>query len=412
MERRPIYTRPVPPWPIYDASDVRCVRDLCGVLSDPATIGDALFPSGQTGPIAALCEAIRGYFGVPYAFCVNSGWSAGLAILCALQPEPGDRWIVGSYAHGQGISAFRLFGVEPVFVDPDDTLNLDPDRIESRIDGRTRGIWVTHVHGNPCRMDAISEIARRHGLLLVEDGCQSWGARYGGRLVGTFGNLAFFSFCAPKQISSGNGGCVITPDRDLFRRVVLAAGRQGAAFQECFGSPMDARENLRARGYYEPVEIGDRSFYSDTLTFTLDIAPIEAAVAANKILGVDARNAEIVRHAALFRDTLAGEPVTFSRAYPEASPVHMRLDLHVGFAELGVDRRAFIRFCKEEGIGAEIESPPEHLPSVKRMGGGPRTFDDRGWLSLASYRWYSPEATPGVLQIAEVLRQGLRACRL
>jgi dTDP-4-amino-4,6-dideoxygalactose transaminase len=412
MSIQDLYTDPVPTWPIYDASDVQRVTEFCRILSDPAAIGDALFPCGHTETITELRDAIQGYFDVPHAFCVNSGWAAGFAILSALSPTPGDEWIVNSFAHGQSISAFRLFGVKPVFVDPDHTLNLAPERIEAAITERTKGIWLAHVHGNPCQMEAIAEIAARRRLLLVEDCCQSWGARLNGRLTGTYGDFAFFSFCAPKQISSGNGGCVITRNHDAFRRLVLSSGRQGALYKECFGDEMDAREQLRARGYYAPIEIDGTRYFNDTLNYTLDIAPIEAVVTTNRIRTVDERNRWIIHHVGLFKDRLAGVPIRFAGAYKGAAPVYMRLDVHIDFAGLGIDRKAFIQTCKDGGIGGEFDTPPEYLPSVSRLGGAEKRFADGNWLSLTSYKWCTPAATRGVGQIADVLKEALRLCQI
>jgi dTDP-4-amino-4,6-dideoxygalactose transaminase len=406
-----IYADPVPPWPIYDAADLAAVEATAARLADPARIGDGLYPAGHTDVVGDLCAAVRDYFGVPHVFATGSGWSAGFAILAALDLPRGDRVVANAFAHGQSVSAFRLFGVEPAFVDPDATLNLDPDRIEEAIDDRTRALWVTHVHGNPCRMDAIVEIARRRGLVLVEDCCQAWGARFGGRPVGTFGDYAFFSFCSPKQVAAGNGGCVVTPDPERFRRLVLAAGRQGPIFERSFGVEMRARDELRSRGYYPPVVVDGHRCFSDSLTFSLDIAPLEAAVAASKIRGVDRRNAEIARHVERFRRLLATDLVRLPAVYDGASPVWLRLDLAIDFGRLPAGRRRFIELCHRAGLGREIDSPPEYLPAVHRLGAGPKRFADEDLLSLASYKWYSPAATAGVDQIARALGEILELCR-
>ncbi|HEX6201514.1 MAG TPA: aminotransferase class I/II-fold pyridoxal phosphate-dependent enzyme [Thermoanaerobaculia bacterium] len=406
-----IYSDPVPPWPIYDAADLAAVAETASRLADPARIGDGLYPAGHTDVVGELCAAVRDYFGVPHVFATNSGWSAGFAILNALDLPRGDRIVVNGFAHGQSVSAFRLFGLEPVFVDPDATLNLDPERIEDRIDGRTRALWITHVHGNPCRMDAIVEIARRRGLLLVEDCCQAWGARFQGRPVGTFGDYAFFSFCAPKQVAAGNGGCVLAGDGERFRRLVLASGRQGPIFERCFGVEMRARNELRSRGYYPPVVVDGHRCFSDSVTFSLDIAPLEAAVAIGKIRGVDRRNAEVVRHVALFRRLLTSDLVRYPAVYDGASPVFLRLDLAIDFRRLPAGRRRFIELCHRAGLGREIDSPPEYLPAVHRLGGGPKRFADEDLLTLASYKWYSPAATAGVEQIARALAEVLELCR-
>ncbi len=158
--------------------------------------------------------------GVPHAIAVSSG-TAGLHLcMVALGIGPGDEVIVPSFTFIAAANAVRYVGATPVFVDIEQkTLNLDPARIEEAITPRTRAILVVHTFGCPADMDAISEIARRRHLLLIEDACEAIGAEYHGKKAGSFGDAAVFAFYPNKQITTGEGGIVVTSDATLARNM-------------------------------------------------------------------------------------------------------------------------------------------------------------------------------------------------
>jgi len=149
----------------------------------------------------------------------RSGTSADI-VACAAAYERGaqrgDEILVPASAFVAVANAVLAAGFTPVFVDIERaTLNIDPARIEDAITPRTRAILVVHNMGRPCAMDAIGEISRRRGLLLIEDACEAHGARYRDRPVGTLGNLGTFSFYAAHMICAGEGGMVVTDDAAL-----------------------------------------------------------------------------------------------------------------------------------------------------------------------------------------------------
>jgi perosamine synthetase len=126
-------------------------------------------------------------------------------------------------------------GAVPVFADIDEeSLNLDPSRVEAAITPRTRALIAVHTFGRPADMAALAEIARRHGLKLIEDACEALGAEIGGQRVGRFGDAAVFAFYPNKQITTGEGGMVVTRDADVARRVraLRNHGRSGEAWFE------------------------------------------------------------------------------------------------------------------------------------------------------------------------------------
>lgn len=167
------------------------------------------------------------------ALLTNSG-SAALDI-CALAAGigPGDEVVMPSFTFPSTANAVALRGATPVFVDiREDTLNIDETRIEAAITEKTRAISVVHYAGVACEMTQISDIARRHGLLVIEDAAQAIGASYRGRPLGGWGDMAAFSFHATKNVIAGQGGAFICQKEDLFRRAEmhLEKGTDRSAF--------------------------------------------------------------------------------------------------------------------------------------------------------------------------------------
>ncbi len=150
---------------------------------------------------------------VPHAIAVSSG-TAGLHLCVrALGIVAGDEVIVPSFTFIAAANVLRYQGALPVFVDIEaNTLNVDPARIEAAITPRTRAIMAVHTFGLAANMEAIMDIARRRGLYVIEDACEALGATYAGRPVGSLGHVAVFAFYPNKQITTGEGGMVVTRD--------------------------------------------------------------------------------------------------------------------------------------------------------------------------------------------------------
>ena len=160
--------------------------------------------------------------GVKHAISVTSGTAAMHVCIGAINPDPGDEIIVSPWTAGGSFIGALLHNCVPVFADIDDTFTLDPKDVEAKITPRTRAIIAVHLFGNPCNMEELREIARRHQLLLIEDCCQAHFAEYQGRIVGTLGDINGFSF-GGKHLSAGMGGIVLTNDEGLWGRGVLFA---------------------------------------------------------------------------------------------------------------------------------------------------------------------------------------------
>lgn len=166
------------------------------------------------------------FVGVSCALTTTSGSSANLLAFTALTShklgdralKPGDEVITVAACFPTTVNPMLQNGMVPVFVDVDiPTYNIDPQKIEAAITGRTRAIMIAHTMGNPFDLDAVMAVAARHGLWVIEDCCDALGSRYKGRHVGTFGHIATCSFYPAHHITMGEGGMVFTGDRELHK---------------------------------------------------------------------------------------------------------------------------------------------------------------------------------------------------
>jgi len=154
-----------------------------------------------------------------YCWTTSSGTSALQMAVAASGASAGDEIITPAYSWTSSVSCILHQGCVPVFADIDfATANIDPERIETLVSERTRAILVVHLHGLPCRMDAIMDVAKRHNLVVIEDACQAHGALYRGRKVGTIGHCAAFSLNQNKMLTGGEGGLFVTDDEEMSKR--------------------------------------------------------------------------------------------------------------------------------------------------------------------------------------------------
>lgn len=203
------------------------------------------------GPFVSEFETkLEDALDVDHALVVNSGTTALVAALEALDIGPGDEVIVPSFTFIATANAVRLVGAEPVFADIEsETYGLDPDDVRSRISDETSAILPVHVYGTSCRIAELNEIASEHDLALIEDAAEALGADYRGRKLGTFGDAAALSFCQNKIVATGEGGAVVTDDDEIARRIRLYRSH-GRASEDYFdssssGQYVDVGTNIR-----------------------------------------------------------------------------------------------------------------------------------------------------------------------
>ena len=241
--------------------------------------------------VTAFEEEFAQYLGARHSIGVGSGTEALHLALRVLGVGPGDAVVTVSNTAVATVSAIELAGATPVLVDVDPaTFTLDPERLERAIaahkGGALKAVIPVHLYGHPADMQAITVIARRHGLSIIEDCAQSHGATLGGQRAGTFGDLAAFSFYPTKNLGAlGDGGALVTQDARLAER---------------------ARE-LRQYGWRE-------RYISDLAGMNTRLDEIQAAILRVKLRSLDAENQRRRELAALYDQALDGSGITVPRA--------------------------------------------------------------------------------------------------
>jgi 8-amino-3,8-dideoxy-alpha-D-manno-octulosonate transaminase len=201
------------------------------------------------GEVEAFEAEFATFLGIDYCLAVNSGTGALHVALSALGVGPGREVIIPAYMWVSVVAAVVNLGAIPVLADIDDTFGLDPASVSAKITPRTAGVILVHMSGSPVNVEAVAKIAQERGIFLLEDCAQCAGGSVGGKKVGTFGDMAIFSFQMNKNMTSGEGGAVVTRHQHLFNRAV-ACHDTGYA-RDANGRAMFERRDLClwGRGY-------------------------------------------------------------------------------------------------------------------------------------------------------------------
>ncbi len=173
---------------------------------------------GFQGKVATFEKEMAAQLGHAHVVATSSGTGSLMCCLAALGIGMGDEVIVPGYTFIASISTIAMMNAIPVLAEIDDSLTIDPDKIEELITPRTKAIMPVHMLGNPCKMDKIMEIAKKHNLYVIEDCCQAVGASYKGKACGTIGDMGAYSLNVFKTITTGDGGFVGCSDQDLYER--------------------------------------------------------------------------------------------------------------------------------------------------------------------------------------------------
>jgi perosamine synthetase len=288
------------------------------------------------GPVTEEFEAaVASKVSVPHAVAVSSG-TAGLHLCVrALNIGEGDEVIVPSFTFIAAANVIRYERAMPVFVDIEaETLNVDPCRIEDAITPRTRAILVPHTFGRPAEMDAIIEIAERRGLIVIEDACEAIGAEYRGRKAGSMGYAGVFAFYPNKQITTGEGGVVVTGDPAVATRI----------------------RALRNQGRYP----SDDWFQHTELGYNYRISEINCALGLAQIKRLE----EILRK----REAVASAYDQRLRSHAELTLPPLRMPggriswfVYVVRVDSGLNRDAIVEGLSAAGIGSGRYFAPIHL---------------------------------------------------
>lgn len=172
--------------------------------------------------VAKFEEEFAGFIGSRYCVGLNSGLDALILAFRALEIGDGDEVIVPANTFIASVLGITENGAKPVFVEPDEFYNIDAEKIEEAITDKTKAILVVHLYGQAANMNRIKEIADKHGLYLLEDCAQSHGARFAGRMTGSWGDIGCFSFYPTKNIGAfGDGGAIVTDNKEVYEKIKM-----------------------------------------------------------------------------------------------------------------------------------------------------------------------------------------------
>ena len=289
---------------------------------------------------------IARYCGVQHAVGVASGTDAILLILMALGVKEGDEVVTTPYTFFSTVSSITRLGARPVLADIDPrTYNVDSEAVAKRITRATKAILVVHLFGQIAGMDMISEAAARSGIPVIEDACQSIGARYKGRRAGSLGAAGCLSFFPSKNLGGfGDGGMIVTDDSPL----------------------ADAARMLRVHG-------GREKYYHDVVGINSRLDALQAAVLLVKLRHVDEWHEGRRRNAAYYdRELSKTAGVTIPYVEPHNESVYNQYVIRV------TERDALREHLRKRGVGCDVYYPvPLHLQKCFAfLGGKPGDFPE------------------------------------
>jgi perosamine synthetase len=295
-------------------------------------------PNLSLGPKLPEFEEIFGrYVGSKHAIAVNSGTSGLHLCLRAMGIGEGDEVITTPFSFIASANCILFDGGRPVFVDIDpETWNIDPARIESAITPRTKAILPVDVFGQPADMDPIRAVADAKGLRILEDSCEALGASYKGRNAGTLGDAAVFGFYPNKQITTGEGGMVVTDDEEI-ARLVLSMRNQGR-------------------------DVGMGWLAHARLGYNYRLSDINCALGIAQMQRIDEILAGRKRVADLYLERLQGERrVTVQKVLPEVTISWFVMVVRLADDYSSDQRDQIIHSMREQKIGCSNYFPPIHL---------------------------------------------------
>ena len=355
-----------------------------------------------TGPKTHQFEAeFAAAVGATHAIAVNSCTAAMHLALEAIGLQRGDEVITTPYTFAATAEVVRYFDARPVLVDIDERcLNMCADLLEDAITGRTKAIIPVHIAGLPADLDAIREVAGRHGLPVIEDAAHAFPTKYKGRMVGSLSELTCFSFYATKTLTTGEGGMICTEDDALAERCRIMA---------LHGISKDAWKRYTAEGswYYEIIAPG----YKYNMT---DVAAAMGLAQLHKAERMWQRRQEI---AAQFNQAFSDLPqlqIPYDRADCQHA-WHLYM-LRLNLEQMRIGRAEFVEELKHLNIGVSVHFIPLHIHPYYRETYGYRSEDFpvayREYQREISLPIYSKMSDADVRDVIEAVTQIVNTYKL
>lgn len=296
-----------------------------------------------------LEENFAKWVGTKYAVSCSNGTTAIHLAIAALGLKPGDEIIIPDFTIICSASMPILAGLKPVLVDVDKYWCIDPIKIEEKITKKTKAIMPVHMYGNPANIPAILKIANKHNLLVIEDACAAHGATVGDKRVGSMGNVGCFSFYASKNMTAGEGGMVVTNNKEVYEMAKL----------------------LRSHGFETP------RFIHRFLGFNYRMTDLQAAVAVAQLENIDKKVKKRREIAEYYRKLLSDvKEISFTEDPSWGKSTFWMFGILIG-ESFGRNRDEVIEKMGEMGVGTErfytsmskqpifIKGGDERYPDVK-----------------------------------------------
>ena len=345
-------------WPVLGEDERRAVL---GVL-------DRGVLSGQLAPeVRGLEREFAAFVGSRYCLATNSGTAALHLALLGAGIQAGDEVIVPAFTFVATAMAVLHQGAVPVFVDVEPrTFGMDPAKVEAAIGPRTRAIVPVHLHGVPCELGPLAEIAERRGRLLIEDSAQAIGARYRGRNAGTLGLAGIYSLQSSKSMACGEGGILVTDDEAVFRKAQAA---------RMFGE--DSKPEDEATYDLAHALDGNRAYDSAAVGWNYRTSELAAALARTQLRRLERWNENALASAELLSRRLRELPgVTPPEVPADRVPAFHKYRVQLDASKVGVDappakvRDAMLRALRAEGCEVVLwqTQPVPGQTLFRRMG--------------------------------------------
>lgn len=293
---------------------------------------DSTWISSKGKFITQFENSFSEFIEVKHSAAVCNGTVAIHVALLALGIGEGDEVIVPSFTYIASVNAINYTGAKAVFVDSDlQTWQIDPAKIENKITKKTKAMMAVHLYGQPCEMDIILSIAKKHNLFVIEDCAEAFGSLYKGKHVGAFGDVSTFSFFGNKTITTGEGGMVVTNDLSLHENAVHLKG-QGLA--------------------------KDREYYHDIVGYNYRMTNICAAIGCAQLDRANELIEKKILIAKWYEEKLRSLPVTFHSQVGDVKHSFWMISILLKDS----DEREKIRFhLKQNGIETRPTFHPVHL---------------------------------------------------
>lgn len=338
------------------------------------------------------------YLGVNNSISVGNGTDALIIALKALGVGQGDEVITTPYTFFATAESISFTGATPVFVDVKlDTFNIDPDKIEEKITSKTKAIMPVHIFGQPCDMDVINAIAKKHNLYVIEDAAQAIGSEYKGQKIGTLSDIATFSFFPTKNLGcAGDGGMIVTNNDSLATICkALRAHGSGENGQKAYNILNNIDENITEDNSNDNTVYNPLKYYNYLIGHNSRLDEIQAAILRVKLREIDKWNNARRGNARFYNENL--KDTNLVTPFEDKDVKHV-YHLYILQSE---KRAELVSYLSNKGISAGVYYPvPLHLQ---------KAYKDLGYkegdLPNAEYLSYRTFAIPMFAELTDEEKQ-------